>query len=58
MTFLALAAFASAVARASEPVVDCVEVKTRSADNPLVKVWYRVPRDYDPSGKGDRKSVV
>ena len=30
VTFLALAAFASAVARASEPVVDCVEVKTRS----------------------------
>ena len=58
MTFLALAAFASAVARASEPVVDCVEVKTRSADNPLVKVWYRVPRDYDPSGKGRMRTLI
>ena len=27
---------------ATEPVIDCVEVKTRAKENALVKVWYRV----------------
>ena len=36
---------------AADPVINYVEVKTRARGNALVKVWYRVPRNYDASRK-------
>lgn len=42
----------SGQAFAADYVIDNVEVKTRSPSNPIVNVWYRVPRGYDPKSKG------
>ena len=43
--FLALALLAAGPVpvRAAEPSVGCVEIPTRAPNNPLVKVWCRVP---------------
>ena len=43
---------------ATEPVIDCVEVKTRAKENALVKVWYRVPRNYDANGRGLSRVLI
>ena len=43
---------------AAGPVIDCVEVKTRAKENALVKVWYRVPRSYDPQKKGLSRVLI
>ena len=45
----ALPAAGPVPARAAEAEVGCVEVATRAPHNPVVPVWYRVPRGYDPS---------
>ena len=29
-------------------MIDSLDIRTRAPKNPLVKVWYRVPKDYDP----------
>ena len=44
----ALALVAALTASASEPVIDSLDIRTRAPNNPSVKVWYRVPRNYDP----------
>ena len=58
--FSALAAsfLGACCAVAAEPVIDCVEVKTRSKENALVRVWYRVPRNYDANGKGLSRVLI
>lgn len=43
---------------AAGPVIDCVEVKTRAKENALIKVWYRVPRSYDPQKKGLSRVLI
>ncbi len=48
----------SLVTPAAEPVIDFIEVKTRAPANPLVKVWYRVPRTYDPQGRKRSRVLV
>ena len=47
LIFAALALAAAFSASASEPVIDSLDIRTSSPKNPLVKVWYRVPKDYD-----------
>ena len=58
--FSALAAsfLGACCAFATEPEIDCVEVKTRAKENALVKVWYRVPRNYDANGKGLSRVLI
>lgn len=48
LTSAALALVAAFSAFASEPMIDSLDIRTRAPKNPLVKVWYRVPKDYDP----------
>ena len=55
---LALLAAGPVPARAAEPAVDCVEIPTRAPNNPLVKVWYRVPSSYDPSRRERHRVLV
>ena len=43
---------------AAEPVIDFVGVKTKAPENPLVRFWYRVPRGYDPNGKGLSRVLI
>ena len=43
---------------AAEPLIDCVEVKTRSSENSLVKVWYRVPKSYEAKAKGLSRVLI
>lgn len=39
-------------------MIDCVEVKTQAKENALVKVWYRVPQNYDANGKGLSRVLI
>jgi len=48
LTFAALALASTLHAFAVEPVIGSIEIRTRAPNNPSVKVWYRVPRNYDP----------
>ena len=48
LTSAALVLVAALHAFASEPVIDSLDIRTRAPNNPSVKVWYRVPRNYDP----------
>ena len=48
LTFAALAFAAILPAFAAEPVIDSLDIRTRAPNNPSVKVWCRVPRNYDP----------
>ena len=57
LTFAALALAATLPAIASEPVIDSLDVRTRAPNNPSVKVWYRVPRNYEPQ-RGLRYRVL
>ena len=58
MKVLALLLLFAGQVFAAEPVIDCVEVKTRAKENALVKVWYRVPRNYDANGKGLSRVLI
>ena len=58
MKMLALLLLFAGQIFAAEPVIDCVEVKTRAKENALVKVWYRVPRSYDPQKKGLSRVLI
>lgn len=42
---IVLSAFSSVLATATEAVVGHVDVRTRSAANPSIRVWYRVPAE-------------
>ncbi len=55
---LALLAAGPVPARAAEPEIGCVEIPTRAPNNPLVKVWYRVPSSYDPSRRERHRVLV
>ena len=54
----ALPAAGPVPARAAEAAVDCLEVATRAPNNPVVPVWYRVPRGYDPSRRARWRVLV
>lgn len=58
MKILALLILLAGQVFAAEPVIDCVEVKTRAPDNALVKVWYRVPRNHDANRKGLSRVLI
>ena len=58
MKVLALLLLFAGQVFAAKPVIDCVEVKTRAKENALVKVWYRVPRNYDVNGKGLSRVLI
>ena len=57
LTFAVLTLVAALHAFASEPVIDSLDIRTRAPNNPSVKVWYRVPRNYDPQ-RGLRYRVL
>ena len=57
LTSAALALVAAFSAFASEPVIDSLDIRTRAPNNPSVKVWYRVPCNYDPQ-RGLRYRVL
>ena len=54
----ALPAAGPVPARAAEAEVGCLEVATRAPNNPVVPVWYRVPRGYDPSRRARWRVLV
>ena len=43
---------------AAEAVIDCVKVAAKSENNPIVMVWYRVPRNYDKTGSAKHRVLV
>ena len=43
---------------AAEAVIDCVKVAAKSENNPIVTVWYRVPRNYDKTGSAKHRVLV
>ena len=58
LTFVALALAASLPALPAEPVIDSIDIRTRAPHNPVVKVWYRVPKGYEPQGKSRHRVLV
>ena len=58
LTLAALAHVVALSAFASEPVIDSVDVRTRAPHNPVVKVWYHVPKGYEPQGKSRHRVLV
>lgn len=43
---------------AAEAVIDCVKVAAKSEINPVVTVWYRVPRNYNKTGSEKHRVLV
>jgi len=43
---------------AAEAVIDCVKVAAKSKINPVITVWYRVPRNYDKAGSAKHRVLV
>ena len=43
---------------AAEAVIDCVKVAAKSEINPVVTVWYRVPRNYNKTGSAKHRVLV
>ena len=58
LTLAALALVAASAALGAEPVIDGLDVRTRAPHNPVVKVWYRVPKGYEPQGKSRHRVLV
>ena len=58
LTFAALALAASLPALPAEPVIDSIDIRTRAPHNPVVKVWYRAPKGYEPQGKSRHRVLV
>ena len=58
LTFAALALAASLPALPAEPVIDSIDIRTRAPHNPVVKVWYRVPKGYEAQGNARHRVLV